>query len=341
MTPCRKLRERGSPALITALIFLISICASSSSFAADKRAAGDAAIDFVPGSERGSMRPPATFFSINAVLAKLDRQSGRGPDAIRHASLTPNIATNAQPAPKETPAIGKEPFGLFTFRAPEGMLWRKWRGVEAAMTKEQAVLDQCRADAESCPSYAAQFLRLISAVKSKSGRAKLEEANRGVNAAVHYVSDYAQHGEADRWSAPLATFATAKGDCEDYAIAKYVALREAGFPRDELQLVLVRDGAVRQDHAVLAARLDDRWLILDNRRSELMEDADASSFTPLFAINHSGVHLFAAPYVKRALPDEQNEAAPAASSGPKPLDGTGSKPQDESVSGTGGLPLLI
>ena len=133
MTPCRKLRERGSPALITALIFSISICASSSSFAADERAASDAAIDFVPGSERGSMRPPATFFSINAVLAKLDRQSGRGPDAIRHASLTPNIATNAQPAPKETPAIGKEPFGLFTFRAPEGLLWRKWRGVEAAM----------------------------------------------------------------------------------------------------------------------------------------------------------------------------------------------------------------
>jgi len=77
---------------------------------------------------------------------------------------------------------------------------------------------------------------------------------------------------------PLATFATAKGDCEDYAIAKYVALREAGFPQDDLQLVLVRDRAVRQDHAVLAAHLDDRWLILDNRRSDLIEDSDASSF---------------------------------------------------------------
>src|SRR4051812_7575063 len=148
MTPRRKLRERGSPALITALIFSISIWASSSSVAADAQAAGDAAIDFVPGSERESMRPPATFFSINAVLAKLDQQRGRGADAIRHASLTPNIATHAPPAPNETPAMGKEPFGWFTFRAPDGLLWRKWRGVEAAMTKEQAVLDQCRADAE-------------------------------------------------------------------------------------------------------------------------------------------------------------------------------------------------
>jgi len=62
-----------------------------------------------------------------------------------------------------------------------------------------------------------------------------------------------------------------------------------------LRLVLVRDRAVRQDHAVLAACLDGHWLILDNRRSELIADSDASSLTPLFAINHRGVQLFAAP----------------------------------------------
>ncbi len=134
---------------------------------------------------------------------------------------------------------------------------------------------------------------MINAVKAQSGRDRLDEANRAVNMAIRYVSDYAQHGEADRWSAPLATFATGKGDCEDYAIAKYVALTEAGFPRDDLQLVLVRDRAVRQDHAVLAARHDGHWLILDSRRSDLMDDTDASSFTPLFAINYRGVQLFA------------------------------------------------
>ena len=180
------------------------------------------------------------------------------------------------------------------------------------------MLDRCREHAESCPSYAAQFLRLIEAVKSKSGGARLDEANRAVNAAIRYVSDYAQHGEADRWSAPLATFATAKGDCEDYAIAKYVALREAGFPEGDLRIVLVRDRAVRQDHAVLAAHLGDRWLFLDNRRSELLVDSDASSFTPLFAINHRGVQLFAAPYAKRPLLAGEAEAAPAAASNGDP-----------------------
>jgi predicted transglutaminase-like cysteine proteinase len=315
MTPRRKWRKLGLSGLVAALALSGTVGAGSFRAQAADEAASEATTDFMPGSDRGSMRPPATFFSINAVLAKLDRQRGRGPDAVRLASLTPaNLATDASPAVKEAPPVGNEPFGLFTFRAPEGMLWRKWRGIEADMVKEQAVLDRCRSDADSCPSHAAQFLRLIGAVKSKSGRARLEEANRAVNTAIRYVSDMIQHGEADRWSAPLATFATAKGDCEDYAIAKYVALREAGFPQDELRLVLVRDRAVRQDHAVLAARLDDHWLILDNRQSHLIVDSDASSFTPLFAINHDGVHLFAAPYVKRAPLADEVEAAPAAAS---------------------------
>jgi hypothetical protein len=84
-------------------------------------------------------------------------------------------------------------------------------------------------------------------------------------------------------------------------------LREAGFPKGDLRLVLVRNRAIRQDHAVLAARHDDGWLILDNRRTELMTDSEASSYTPLFAINHRGVQLFAAPFAKR--PQLEAEAA--------------------------------
>jgi predicted transglutaminase-like cysteine proteinase len=342
MTPHQQWRKLGSSGLVAALVLSLTVLAGSFRAHAADEAASGAAADFMPGSDRGAMRPPATFFSINAVLAKLDRQRGRGPDALRLASLTPaNLATDAPPAVKEAPQIGTEPFGLFTFRAPEGMLWRKWRGIEADMVKEQAVLEKCRSEADSCPSYAAQFLRLINAVKSKSGRARLDEANRAVNTAIRYVSDLSQHGEADRWSAPLATFATAKGDCEDYAIAKYVALREAGFPQDELRLVLVRDRAVRQDHAVLAARLDDHWLILDNRQSRLIEDSDASSFMPLFAINHDGVHLFAAPYAKLAVPDEQHEAAPAAAGSVDASDWTGLEATPENLAGMSGLQLLI
>jgi predicted transglutaminase-like cysteine proteinase len=342
MTPRQKSPKLGSATFIGAIALSMGLFAATPGAYADDAVVTEASGDFIPGADRTSARPPATFFTINAVLAKLDRERGRGPGATRLASLTPaNAATDAQPPVKDEPAVGKEPFGLFTFRAPESILWRKWRGIEADITKEQAVLDHCRAGAESCPPYAAQFLRLINAVKAKSGREQLDEANRAVNMAIRYVSDFAQHGEADRWSAPLATFATGKGDCEDYVIAKYVALSEAGFPRDDLRVVLVRDRAVRQDHAVLTARLDGRWLILDSRRSDLMNDSEVTNLTPLFAINHRGVQLFAAPYAKRGLLDGELEATPAAANDDGTGEWDGQDISNDSGSTLGTLPLLI
>src|SRR3954451_24022444 len=162
MTPRWELRKPGSLGFLTGLVLSISVCATSPSFAADDIVVAEASADFMPGADRGSTRPPATFFSINAVLAKLDRQRGRGPDAVRLASLTSsNVATDAPPAQKDPPERSQEPFGLFTFRAPEGVLWRKWRGVEADISREETILQGCREHAEGCPSYAAQFLRLI------------------------------------------------------------------------------------------------------------------------------------------------------------------------------------
>ncbi|WP_314950003.1 transglutaminase-like cysteine peptidase [Bradyrhizobium cosmicum] len=321
MTPHWELQRERLCALGVGLVTLIVAGVTSPARAddgltqnslADHGLAQDAQDTLAPGIDAAA-RAPATFFRINDVLAKLDAMRGRGPNAVRVAALTPsNIATDAAPEPRPLPGKGDEPFGLFTFRAPEGLLWQKWRGLETKLNRDAETLKRCQTDAGDCPSNAAQFLRLIGAVKSKSGRARLDEANRAVNMVVRYVSDYAQHGEADRWSSPLETFATAKGDCEDYAIAKYVALREAGFPREDLRLVLVRDRAVRQDHAVLAARLDGQWLVLDNRRSELIEDSGATNLAPLFAIDHAGVHLFAAPYAQRQFA-ASTEAAPAAS----------------------------
>ena len=71
---------------------------------------------------------------------------------------------------------------------------------------------------------------------------------------------------------------------------------------------------LREDRAVLAPSLEGRWLILDNRRSELIEDSEASSFTPLFAINHRGVQLFAAPYAKLPLLSDEVGPTPATAS---------------------------
>ena len=79
------------------------------------------------------------------------------------------------------------------------------------------------------------------------------------------------------------------GDCEDYAIAKFVALRRAGIAADDLRIVIMHDTIRGEDHAVAAARLDGHWLTLDNRRMAMVEDSDVRNYRPTFVIDQHGV----------------------------------------------------
>ena len=254
--------------------------------------------------------PVARFFTINKVLAKMDGvapPSGTVRLAARAEGGTMTDA--AEPASHSLPAA--EPFGLFTFRAPEGQLWAKWRGVAADIAKEADVMAQCRASAEHCERSVLRFIAVIDEARGLQGRARLDAVNRAVNSAIRYTSDMEQHGVPDLWSAPLASFASGRGDCEDYAIAKYVALRQAGVAVEDVRIVLVRDTAIREDHAVLAARLDGRWFILDNRRADVLEDGASRHLMPLFAIDDRGVKLFAAPYANRTTGPNEAQITPA------------------------------
>ncbi len=69
------------------------------------------------------------------------------------------------------------------------------------------------------------------------------------------------------WSPPFETLQTHRGDCEDYAIVKYVALLQAGLSHDDVKIVILQNLLPEEDHAVVATRVDGQWLILDNAAS--------------------------------------------------------------------------
>ena len=195
-----------------------------------------------------------------------------------------------------TQSAVSEPFGALALRAGEGELSRKWRAVQQQIMIEAEILTLCRRDPATCRSGApARFLAIVAAGQVRPGRARLGEINRAINLAIRSMSDIAQHGVADRWNSPLLTLAAGAGDCEDYAIAKYVALREAGSASEDVRLLIVHDNKLHQDHAVVAARLDGHWLLLDNRRMLMVEDVDARQYQPLFEIDDEGVRSLIVP----------------------------------------------
>ena len=204
------------------------------------------------------------------------------------AAATLNASASLDPG-----AASVDPFGLATSKLSEGGLRDKWLGVEHELDDELLVLALCREDRLRCRSQPArQFLAIVDDATTRQGRARLGEINRAINLAIRPTSDLAQYGSIDVWSSPLATFARGAGDCEDYAIAKFVALRLAGIPAQDLRLVILQDTLRQEDHAMVAARLEGRWLLLDNRGMAMVEDARLRNYRPTFVIDHESVRQY-------------------------------------------------
>jgi predicted transglutaminase-like cysteine proteinase len=165
----------------------------------------------------------------------------------------------------QAPTAAAEPFGLNIVKVTSGEVLTKWSGVAADIRAESKILAHCRERTQLCPAAAQKFLAVVAEGRAHVGRARIGVVNRAINMAIRPMSDLAQWGVPDRWSAPLVTLTTGRGDCEDYAIAKYVALSEAGVAENDLRLVIVRDFAAGEDHAVVTARLDGKWIVLDSR----------------------------------------------------------------------------
>ena len=170
----------------------------------------------------------------------------------------------------------------------------KWRDVLAHIDLEKETLAACRASPDACSPAARRLLQLVELGRQRAGRARLGEINRAVNLSIKATSDWSQYGVDDFWSAPLATIETGAGDCEDYAILKYLALREAGISPDDLRLLIVSYPRRRTIHAVLAVHLDEEWLLLDNLTMVMVNSLEATQYQPLIALDYHATTTFAA-----------------------------------------------
>jgi len=109
---------------------------------------------------------------------------------------------------------------------------------------------------------------------------------------VRPVSDWV-NGYGDFWASPLQTLGSGAGDCQDYAIVKYVALRGLRIPADDLRLIVVQNEKRETGHAAVAVRYAQRWLILDNRTMAIPDAEDVHDYRPLFALDQNGTRAIA------------------------------------------------
>jgi predicted transglutaminase-like cysteine proteinase len=122
-------------------------------------------------------------------------------------------------------------------------------------------------------------------------KARLERANLVLNR-VPYVTAVRNWGNPWRWESP-AEFLARGGQCEDYAIAKYFALRGAGVPASVLRIVVVEDMVDRVTHAVLIAGQDQAAYVLDNRVDTVASADKVERYRPLYGFNEASWWVYA------------------------------------------------
>jgi len=141
-----------------------------------------------------------------------------------------------------------------------------------------------------------QLQPLLGSLAQREDLARLEAMNRFFNDRIVFTDDEIVWHEADHWASPLETLQQGRGDCEDFAIAKYFALLAAGVPATRLRLVYVRlqvgdAGGPTLAHMVLAyyAQPQAEPLILDNLIGEIRPASRRPDLTPVFSFNSEGL----------------------------------------------------
>ncbi len=139
----------------------------------------------------------------------------------------------------------------------------KWKRLLDRLAREWPRYEACLARAGACPSDRARAWRdLLRRLGDRSRAAQVAAVDRFANA-FPYRTDAEIWGRSDYWATPFE-FLTRSGDCEDYAIFKYVSLRLLGVPARDMRLIVLQDTRRDVPHAVLEVRVDGRDLLLDN-----------------------------------------------------------------------------
>jgi predicted transglutaminase-like cysteine proteinase len=284
MTPCLALHTREfdmldrRPSSIIAAVFvsaeLISFCFCAHAFA------GVGSI-LTPSMTTVMRDAPLSDLAPSPALAKQTMA------ALKTVDLPLEVASPPAPfSQTTTPWFG-------------GDIFSNWSRAVTEMHAESDVMARCSENMSACPEAARKLLAIIAIGRAHTGRARVGTINRAVNLAIRPIPmDESKHSDidvADLWRAPLESLASGRGDCKDYAIIKYVALVAAGIAPQDLKLVVVQDLAVHNGHnghLVVAARVDGRWLVLDNRWLALAEDEELPRLVPKFLIDHDGVRAY-------------------------------------------------
>ncbi len=137
------------------------------------------------------------------------------------------------------------------------------------------------------------WAELLSVSEPSKDMQKLKSINQYFNQRITFKSDLEHWKKEDYWATPIETLGTEGGDCEDYVIAKYFSLIQAGIKQEKLRITYVKALKLNQAHMVLAyyAKPRSEPLILDNLIDAIKPASQRPDLAPVYSFNGLGMWL--------------------------------------------------
>jgi predicted transglutaminase-like cysteine proteinase len=216
------------------------------------------------------------FLRTSAALACAALASATAP--VRAETLA-DLVDAAQ-----TPADGL--FGSLEFTSASLSALPQWEEIQARMETEGPAFATCTDEAARCASAPQRSWRKLQHAARPLARAEqLHAVNRFFNR-WPYKTDREVYGLSEVWASPTE-FMIRSGDCEDFAIAKYFALRQLGFRSEELRIVVLYDNIRNIGHAVLAVYEPNEILILDSLSDFIASHRRYRHYIPQYSMNET------------------------------------------------------
>lgn len=168
-------------------------------------------------------------------------------------------------------------------RLPSLDPFEKWRDVLDRIVPESGVVSDPASMDGAVPGFE-DLRRLVRSLAGAPPSAQVVAVNAFFNA-LPYRSDPENYGVPDYWATPAEFLLRGAGDCEDYAIAKFMTLLTLGFAPDHVALIAGYDRSRGRAHVVAAVLVGEDVAILDNNRTAPAAPAAMREFLPLYAVD--------------------------------------------------------
>lgn len=140
------------------------------------------------------------------------------------------------------------------------------------------------------------LVKLMNSLKNASEKEKLIKVNHFFNQ-VRYQSDIKTWGIKDYWATRIEFLGKDRGDCEDYASAKYFTLKQLGIPEKKMFLSYVKATVGPQKkqiaHMVLTYFETPKSipLVLGNYNKQILPATKRPDLIPVYSFNGTSLYI--------------------------------------------------